>query len=67
MVLALVGYGGWCWISGPRADAGVEGELAVVEVGRTQPGQMEKNAIGQGLKPPPIQHLVRRLTKVQQL
>ena len=51
VVLALVGYGGWYWISGPATqDAGVEGELAVVEMDRTQPGQMEKNAIGQGLE-----------------
>ena len=51
VVLALVGYGGWYWISGPATpDAGVEGELAVVEMDRTQPGQMEKNAIGQRLE-----------------
>ena len=51
VVLALVGYGGWYWISGPTTpDAGVEGELAVVEMDRTQPGQMEKNAIGQRLE-----------------
>ena len=51
VVLALVGYGGWYWISGPATpEANVEGELAVVEMDRTQPGQMEKNAIGQGLE-----------------
>ena len=51
VVLALFGYGGWYWISGPATpDAGVEGELAVVEMDRTQPGQMEKNAIGQRLE-----------------
>ena len=51
VVLALVGYGGWYWISGPTTpDAGVEGELAVVEMDHTHPGQMEKNATGQRLE-----------------
>ena len=48
VVLALVGYGGWYWISGPTTpDAAAESELAVVEIDGKQPALMEKNAIGQ--------------------
>ena len=47
VVLALVGYGGWYWISGPTTpNATAESELAVVEIDSKQPGLMEKNAIG---------------------
>ena len=48
VVLALVGYGGWYWISGPTTpDAAAESELAVGEIDSKQPALMEKNAIGQ--------------------
>ena len=48
VVLTLIGYGGWYWISGPTTpDATAESELAVVEIDAKQPGLMEKNAIGQ--------------------
>ena len=51
VALALIGYGGWYWISGPTTpDATVESELAVVEIDSKQPGLMEKNAIGQRLE-----------------
>ena len=51
VVLALMGYGGWYWISGPTTpDATAESELAVVEIDSKQPGLMEKNAIGQRLE-----------------
>lgn len=51
VVLALIGYGGWYWISGPTTpDATAESELAVVEIDSKQPGLMEKNAIGQRLE-----------------
>ena len=51
VVLALIGYGGWYWISGPTTpDATAESELAVVEIDAKQPGLMEKNAIGQRLE-----------------
>ena len=51
VVLALIGYGGWYWISGPSTpDATAESELAVVEIDTRKPGLMEKNAIGQGLQ-----------------
>ena len=51
VVLALMGYGGWYWISGPTApDATAESELAVVEIDSKQPGLMEKNAIGKSLE-----------------
>jgi len=51
VVLALIGYGGWYWISGPTTpDATSESELAVVEIDTKQPGLMEKNAIGQRLE-----------------
>ena len=51
VVLALIGYGGWYWISGPTTpDATAESELAVVEIDVKQPGLMEKNAIGQRLE-----------------
>ena len=51
VLLALIGYGGWYWISGPSTpDATAESELAVVEIDTKQPGLMEKNAIGQGLQ-----------------
>ena len=46
VVLALVGYGGWYWISGPTTpDAAAESELAVGEIDSKQPALMEKNAI----------------------
>jgi len=51
VVLALIGYGGWYWISGPTTpDATAESELAVVEIDAKQPGLMEKNAIGQRME-----------------
>ena len=51
VVLALIGYAGWYWVSGPTTpDATAESELAVVEIDTKQPGLMEKNAIGQRLK-----------------
>ena len=50
VVLALVGYGGWYWMSGPATPTlDAESELAVSEIDR-KPGQMEKNAIGQRLE-----------------
>ena len=51
VVLALIGYGGWYWISGPTTpNATVESELAVVEIDNKQLGLMEKNAIRQELE-----------------
>ena len=51
VVLALVGYGGWYWISGfVTPDVTAEGELAVVDSNNKQPSLMEKNAIGQRLE-----------------
>ena len=48
VVLALIGYGGWYWISGPTTpDATAESELAILDIDNKQPGLMEKNAIGQ--------------------
>ena len=48
VVLALMSYGGWYWISGPTTpDAIAESQLAIVEIDSKQPGLMEKNAIGQ--------------------
>ena len=48
VVLALIGYGGWYWISGPTTpDATAESELAVVEIDPNNRALMEKNAIGQ--------------------
>ena len=48
VVLALIGYGGWYWISGPTTpNATAESELAVVEIDNKQLGLMEKNAIRQ--------------------
>ena len=47
-MLALIGYGGWYWISGPTTpNATAESELAVVEIDNKQLGLMEKNAIRQ--------------------
>lgn len=51
VVLALISYGGWYWISGPTTpDATAESELAVFEIENKQPGLMEKTAIGQSLE-----------------
>ena len=51
VVLALIGYGGWYWISGPTTpDSTAESELAVVEIDAKQPGLMEKSATGQRLE-----------------
>ena len=51
VVLTLIGYGGWYWVSGPStSDATAESELAVVEIDNKKPGLMEKNAIGQRLE-----------------
>ena len=51
VVLALISYGGWYWVSGPTTpDATAESELAVFEIENKQPGLMEKNAIGQRLE-----------------
>ena len=51
VVLALIGYGGWYWIDGPKTpDPHAESELAVVEIDNKQPGLMEKNAIGKRLE-----------------
>lgn len=51
VVLALIGYGGWYWISGlTTPDVTAEIELAVVEIDNKQPGFMEKNAIGERLE-----------------
>ena len=51
VVLALIGYGGWYWISGPTTpNATVESELAVVEIDNNKLGLMEKNAIRQELE-----------------
>ena len=51
VVLALIGYGGWYWISGlTKPDAAAESELTVVETDSKQPGLMEKNAIGERLE-----------------
>ena len=48
VVLALIGYGGWYWISGPTTpDATAESELAILDIDNKKPGLMEKNAIGQ--------------------
>ena len=48
VVLALIGYGGWYWISGPTTpDATAESELALLDIDNKKPGLMEKNAIGQ--------------------
>ena len=48
VVLALIGYGGWYWISGPTTpNATAESELAIVEIDNKQLGLMEKNAIRQ--------------------
>ena len=51
VLLALIGYGGWYWISGPSTpDATAESALAVVGIDAKKPGLMEKNAIGPRLE-----------------
>ena len=51
VLLAVVGYGGWYWISGRTIpDASVKRELAVVGINPTQPGEVARNAIEQKLE-----------------
>jgi cytoskeleton protein RodZ len=54
VVMAVVVYGGWYWMSGPKtSDAALEIEQAATNLNRLHPGMMEKNAVSEAFEGTP--------------